>query len=155
MPETNPTAIPSAETVDAAYQRLIEFGVVGAVLAIVLIALLCIIWWNLVQARKKDVEHQAAIKDQATKHRETIERISKEHRDMLSDQADQYREERKQLASDFKGRMENYATVLREKDATLDRVQEKRVQMAETAVEAITKTNAQMDRLILAMTEEG
>jgi len=151
MTDTNTTGLPSGDVAETAYRSLIEFGVVGAVLAIILMAMLGIIWWNLIQARKKDLEHQKAAKDQSEKHRAAMTRVIEDHRVAMTEMAEQCREERMILVADFKARIDNYAQVLREKDATLERIQEKRVEMAETAVAAITKTSAQMDQLIAAM----
>ena len=155
MEETTPPGIPSTETVDAAYQRLIEFGVVGAILAIILTVFLALIWWNLHQASKATARHHKQLEEQSDKHRKTIKRIADDHKEALIEQAEQHREERRQLVDDFKSRIESYSEVLKEKDAMLERIQEKRVEMAETAVAAITNVSHKLDQAISVWTDDA
>ena len=51
MTEHPHVPLPDAETVDFAYQRIIEFGVIGAAFVVIFIAFMALVWWVLRGAR--------------------------------------------------------------------------------------------------------
>lgn len=126
------TGAPSPETVDNAYRSLIEFGVVGAVLVIILGLFTALMWWTLLQSRKREKEHATAMENKDAAHKA----------------------ERKDLIDAATLRANNYNTVLRQKDDTIERIQEKRVEMATLAVTAIEKIRSRLDSFLDAMTKD-
>jgi hypothetical protein len=129
--------IPSAEVTETAYKSLIEFGVVGAVLAIILIAMLGIVWWSLLTSRRRDKEHQGQMTNKDEAHRDAMLALSSTHRD-----------ERKEDKEQWELRFSNYTKILTQKDKVIGDIQEKRVELATMSVEAITKNNDRLDDLI-------
>ena len=121
---TPPT--PSPETVDAAYKSLIEFGVVGAILAIVLACCIALVWWVLHSSRKRidKVENDSA---QRVKDVET----------QSNDRAKSYRE----VINGQEERIDRLET-------RLDQSQEKRVSGMEVAVTAVTTMNERTGRMM-------
>ena len=129
--------IPSTEITNTAYKSLIEFGVVGAVLAIILIAMLGIVWWSLLTSRRRDKEHQEQMNAKDIDHRKALLTIDEKHRD-----------ERKEDKEQWELRFSNYTKILTQKDKVIGDIQEKRVELATMSVEAITKSNDRLDDLI-------
>lgn len=128
---------PSAEVIDTAYRSLIEFSVVGSVLAIILIAMLGIVWWVLLTSRRRDKEHQAQMVAKDKEHRKALLEMDEKHRD-----------ERKEDKEQWELRFSNYTKILTQKDKVIGEIQEKRVESTAMSVEAITRTNDRMDDLI-------
>jgi cbb3-type cytochrome oxidase subunit 3 len=128
------TGAPNPEVVENAYRSIIEFSVVGAVLVVILAVFIALMWWTLFQGRKREQEHVAAMaaKDEA------------------------HQAEREALAAMAREKSQNLNDVLRQKDATIERIQEKRVEMATHAVKAIENVRSRLDTFLDAMTtDEG
>ena len=51
MAEHSGAPLPDAETVDFAYQRIVEFSVIGAAFVVIFIAFMALVWWVLRGAR--------------------------------------------------------------------------------------------------------
>lgn len=128
---------PSAEVIDTAYRSLIEFSVVGSVLAIILIAMLGIVWWVLLTSRRRDKEHQVQMVAKDKEHRKALLEMDEKHRD-----------ERKEDKEQWELRFSNYTKILTQKDKVIGEIQEKRVESTAMSVEAITRTNDRMEDLI-------
>ena len=118
--------VPSAETVDTAYKSIIEFGVVGAILVIILTCCITLVWWVLHSSRKR-IEK---VEDDAKVRVNTVETQSNER-------AIAYREIIKQKDD----QLERFETRLND-------VQEKRVGGMEIAVSAVTKMNERTGRIM-------
>ena len=160
------TGTPTPETVDGAYRSLIEFGVVGAVLAIIIAALLGIVWWSLLTGRKRENEHLTTTKTKDDEHKEAVATLTDEHRAAMTtiihdhrkskdEQSKAHQTERLELIAAYQLRIESYIEVLREKDALIDKIQEKRVELVTTSVEAISKQSNKMEQLLKALSEDG
>ena len=117
---------PSPETVDTAYKSLVEFGVVGAVLAIVLVFAISLVWWVLNSSKKR------------------IDKVEGDAKSRVDD-----------VEKQSNVRAKSYREIIEMKDQQLERlekrlneVQEKRVTGMEVAVVAVTKMNERTGRIM-------
>ena len=81
--------VPSAETVDTAYKSIIEFGVVGAILVIILTCCITLVWWVLHSSRKRieKVEDDAKVRVNTVETQSTERALA--YREIIKQKDDQ------------------------------------------------------------------
>jgi hypothetical protein len=117
---------PNPDTVDSAYKALIEFGVIGAVLAIMIGGFVSLVWWDRKTSRKREEDTNNTLRQKENDHRE--ERIA------FSDAIDK--------------RLETYRELLDDKDKAMRDMQAEHVKLVKTMVTATVKTEEKMTRVL-------
>lgn len=156
IPPISQTGGPSAEQVGSAYDVILQYGAVGAMLVIIM-GLFILVGWKMINTFEKD---KATLRLQAAEREKSLVGINNQ----LISELKQLREETipremravvdraneliEQAAAQWRERFDNYQVVLREKDALITTQFNQMMDITSASVKASTTLTQRLDQVL-------